>query len=386
MRIACVGAGPAGLYFSILAKRRDPRSDVTVYERSAADCADGWGVTFAPGLVRRLRANDDESAREIERAAFRWRHQFVCIRGERVSYDNGTEIYNLNRPRVVQILASRARALGVRLEYGAEVASRAQLADADIIVAADGAGSTLREESGVFGTTAHVAPDKYIWLGTDKLFGNFSYHFTQTSHGWIWASSYGVQSDLSTFVVHCGAQAWAGLGFDTMTAADGIALIGELFKEELMGHRLMGQLTEETNAYWRSFRTVVNERWQDGTVALIGDSAHTTHFSAGLGMTLAIEDAIALADSLGRHASVGRSLREYERQRMAQVRPHQAQAGRSGRWFAGISRYIDQEPARFATLLHARRSALQPLLPPSAYYHLRQARRRVAPIVKAAIR
>jgi len=386
VRIACVGAGPAGLYFSILAKLRDPRGDVTVYERSAADRAGGWGVTFAPGLMRQLHVSDGESARAIEKAAFRWSRQFVCIRGERVPYDSGTEIYNLNRPRIVEILAARARALGVRLEYGTEVESRAQLADADLIVAADGAGSRLRQESDAFGTTAHVATDKYLWLGTDRMFRTFSYHFTQTGHGWIWASSYGVQSDLSTFVVHCGARTWAGLGFDTMTAADGLALIGDLFKEELMGHRLMGQLTEETDAYWRSFRTVVNKRWQDGTVALIGDSAHTTHFSAGLGTTLAIEDAVALAGCLGRHASIGPSLREYERQRKAQVRPQQARAGHSGRWFADISRYIDQEPARFATLLHARRSALQPLLPPPAYYHLRQARRRAVPIVKAAIR
>ena len=156
------------------------------------------------------------------------------------------------------------------------------------------------------------------------MFRRFPYHFTQTGHGWIWASSYGAQSDLSTSVGHCRARTWAGLGFDTMTAADGPALIGDLFKEELTGHRLMGQLTEETNAYWRSFRTVVNRRWQDGTVALTGDSARTTHFPAGLGTTL--------ARSLGRHASV------------------------------------------------------QPLLPPSACYHLRQASRRVVPIVKAAIR
>ena len=385
MRIACVGAGPAGLYFSILAKLRDPRNEVTVYERSAEDSADGWGVTFAPDLLGRLHDNDQESARKIEDAAFRWRNQFVCIRGERVSYDGGVDIYNLNRPDIVQILTARARALGVRVEYGAEVASRAQLPDADVIVAADGAGSRMREESGAFGTSTHVTPDKYIWLGTDRPFDAFAYHFTETRHGWIWASSYGVRSNLSTFVVHCGARTWAGLGFDTMTAADGLALISDLFKDQLMGHRLMGQVTQETSAQWRSFRTVTNNRWQDGRVVLIGDSAHTTHFSAGLGTTLAVEDAIALADSLSRHASVSLALHEYERQRTVEIGPHQAQARRSGRWFTDISRYIDQKPAQFATLLHARRSALQPCLPPVAYYHLRQFRRRVAPIVKAAV-
>jgi len=148
-----------------------------------------------------------------------------------VPYDNVVEICNLNRPHIVAILASRARALGVRIEYEAEITSRAQLPDADVIVAADGAGSRMREESGLFGTTTRVTPDKYIWLGTDKSFGTFSYHFTPTSHGWIWASSYGMRSELSTFVVHCGAATWAGLGFDTMTTADGLALIGDLFRD-----------------------------------------------------------------------------------------------------------------------------------------------------------
>jgi 2-polyprenyl-6-methoxyphenol hydroxylase-like FAD-dependent oxidoreductase len=385
MRIACVGAGPAGLYFAILAKLRDPRGDVTVYERTAEGRADGWGLTFAPGLLRKLHANDPESAREIEAAAFRWHEQFVCLRGEQVRYVSGMDIYNLNRPHIVQVLANRARALGVRVEYGAEVASRAELPDADLIVAADGAGSRMRAESGAFGTTTYVTPDKYIWLGTDKPFGTFSHHFTQTSHGWIWASSYGVRSDLSTFVVHCAERTWAGLGFDAMPPADGLALIGDLFKDELTGHRLMGQVTDETDATWRSFRTVVNRHWQDGKVVLIGDSAHTTHFSAGLGTTLAIEDAIALADSLGRYSAVGQSLREYERERTAQIRRDQAQALRSGRWFTDINRYINQEPARFATLLHARRSAIQPMLPPTAYYHLRQVQRHVVPIVKAVV-
>jgi 2-polyprenyl-6-methoxyphenol hydroxylase-like FAD-dependent oxidoreductase len=385
LRISCIGAGPAGLYFAILAKLRDPGNDVKVYERSAEGSAAGWGVTFTPDLVHQLHANDGESAREIEGAAFRWRDQFVCIRGEQVRYDGGVDICNLNRPQIVQILAARARALGVHVEYGTEIASRAQLPHADVIVASDGAGSRLREESEAFGTSTRVMQDKYIWLGTDKPFDAFAYHFTETSHGWIWASSYGVRSDLSTFVVHCGARTWASLGFDTMTTADSLTLVSDLFKEQLAGHRLMGQVSDESNAHWRSSRTVTNKRWQDGTMVLVGDSAHATHFSAGLGTTLAIEDAIALADNLGRHASVGKALQEYERQRTAEIRRHQAQARRSGRWFADISRCIDRNPDQFATLLHARRSALQPVLPPLAYYHLRQFRRRVAPVARAVI-
>jgi 2-polyprenyl-6-methoxyphenol hydroxylase-like FAD-dependent oxidoreductase len=386
MRIACVGAGPAGLYFSILVKLRNPRQEVTVYERTAADSSDGWGITVGARLVERLHANDPVCAREIERAALRWRDQFIHIRGEQVEYRGSLDIYNLNRPHLVRLLAARALDLGVRMEYGAEITSQDQLPDSDVIVAADGADSRLRSEAGPFGTRTSASPDKYIWLGTDKPFGTFSYYFTETSHGWIWASGYGLQSDLSTFVVHCGPLTWSGLDFDTIPMRDGLALIKDLFKDQLGDHRLIGQVADESDARWHSFRTVTNERWHDGRVVLVGDSAHTTHFSAGLGTTLALEDAIALADSLGRHGGVGQALDEYAQRRRTAIRRRQAEARRSGQWFANISRYIDRPPAQFATLLHARRSALQPLVSPWAYYLGRRLRLRAAPIMNAVLR
>ena len=377
MKIACVGAGPAGLYFAVLAKQRNIASEITVYERNQEKSGYGWGVTFGPELLQELYRSDRESARNVDEAAFRWRDQFVDIRGEQVTYDGGVDVYNLNRPRLVEILTARARELGVRVRFGKEIASPVQLPDADLIVAADGVGSRLRDAAGSFGTQISQSKDRYIWLGTDKPFRAFAYHFLETEHGWIWASSYGVEAGLSTFVVHTAEPTWAGLGFDAMAIPDCLEVLSDMFKEQLEGHQLMGQIDDPPNARWQNFRTVTNERWHDGNVVLAGDAAHTTHFSSGLGSTLALQDAIALAGNLKQHLTSGElstALAAYDRQRQAEIAHGQRQAQLSARFFGEISRYLDLEPRQFATLLHARRSALVPALPPRVYYQLHKLR------------
>ena len=378
MKIICVGGGPAGLYFALLMKLRDPRHDITVLERSKPASSFGWGVTFAPDLRQELYRNDPESAREIELAAFRWREQFIHIRGERVVYDGRVDIYNFNRPDLVDLLAARAQRLGVRIEYDHEVRGASELPEADLIVAADGVNSRIRQENPNFGTDVRLSNDKYIWLGTDKVFDTFAYHFVCTDGGWLWASTYGVGSGLSTFVVHTSPETWAALGFDAMPVADSLVVLSELFKDQLERHRLMGQVGEAAGARWLSFRNVSNQRWHDGKVVLAGDSAHTTHFTVGQGTTLAIADAIALADNVHRHDYLSLALASYERQRQAEMKPMQSQARLSEQWFANISRYIDLEPRQFGVLLHARRSPLLPLLPPRLFYQLERASREVA--------
>jgi 2-polyprenyl-6-methoxyphenol hydroxylase-like FAD-dependent oxidoreductase len=377
VKIACIGGGPAGLYFSILMKLADPGCEVTVFERNKAGSSFGWGVTLEPELMQKLYSNDPESAREIAQSGFSWRKQFIDIRGERIVYESGVDIYNFNRPDLVAILAARAARLGVRIEYGHEVLSASELPDTDLIVAADGVSSQLREKNLNFGTEVRLSSDKYIWLGTDKVFDTFAYHFVETGGGWLWASSYGVGSGLSTFVVHTLPETWRSLGFNEMPIRDSLAVLEELFKDQLEGHRLMGQVDDETNARWLSFRNVTNQRWHDGKVVLAGDSAHTTHFSAGQGTRLAIEDAIALAENLHRGADIEIALESYDRQRRAELLPTQGQARRSGQWFENISRYVDLPPREFGVLLHARRSSLLPLLPPRLFYQLNQASREV---------
>jgi 2-polyprenyl-6-methoxyphenol hydroxylase-like FAD-dependent oxidoreductase len=377
VRIVCVGAGPAGLYFAILAKLRDPLSDITVCERDRPGGGRGWGVTFSPGLLQKLYTNDAESARIIEQATFRWRDEFVEIAGERVEYHGDVDIYNLNRPRMVGVLAERARQLGVHTRFNEDISSVSQLPDADLIVGADGVNSRVRDEVGGFGTETHLSQDKYIWLGTDKPFREFGFNFVKTECGWIWAASYGIQSELSTFVVHCSAQTWARSGFDAMTPAETLSALQEIFREQLSGHRLMGQIDDPLKARWQSFRTVTNKRWHQGNVVLLGDSAHTTHFSVGEGTTLAIDDAIALAESLDGHDDLETALTAYERQRLGKVKLSQDIARRSDEFFANITRFASLSPREFAVLVHDRRSSLiplLPLLPPRFYYQLHKAR------------
>jgi 2-polyprenyl-6-methoxyphenol hydroxylase-like FAD-dependent oxidoreductase len=392
VRIVCVGGGPAGLYFALLAKRHDHRHDITVFERSKPGSGFGWGVTIDPGFLQKLYSNDPESAGQVEQAACRWRQQYIHINGEQVTYDGEGDLYNFNRPDLVDILGARAQQLGVRIEYDHKVQSASQLPEADLIVAADGVNSRIRRENPNFGTDVWLSKDKYIWLGTDKVFDTFAYHFIRTDGGWLWASTYGVGSELSTFVVHTSAETWKALGFDSMPIRDSLSILSELFQDQLEGHRLMGQVGDEANARWLSFQNVSNQRWHVGNIVLAGDAAHTTHFSAGEGTRLAIEDSIALAANV-RHDDLEVTLESYERQRRAEMRQTQNEARLSAQWFENLSRYIDLKPRQFGALVHARRSALLPLLPPRLFYHLdhasrefgivRQIRRRIGPLAVA---
>jgi 2-polyprenyl-6-methoxyphenol hydroxylase-like FAD-dependent oxidoreductase len=369
VRIACVGAGPAALYFSVLAKLRNPEHDIVVSERRSARSAHGWTITSHPRFLRELYSHDPQTALAIEEAGQPCRDQFVHIRGHRLALGRGLDMYNINLPRLVTILAQRARELGVQIRYDEEILNVSQLPEADLIVAADGMSSRIRDEIGNFGTEIELTHDKYIWLGSDRATSSFTYYFAETDCGWVWTASYGARSEPSAFVVHCSPETWAGLGFDVMPVQDSLAALETIFSDQLAGHRLIGQ----TEARWRSFRRVSNRRWYDGNVVLLGDSAHTTHFSIGQGTTLAIKDAIALADNLGRHDSLDAALQGYERQRQRDIKQAQDRAQLSAQWFTNVNRYIDLEPREFtALLMFGRNSRLLPLIPPRLYYLLLQ--------------
>jgi 2-polyprenyl-6-methoxyphenol hydroxylase-like FAD-dependent oxidoreductase len=379
VRIACVGAGPAALYFSVLAKLRNPAHDIVVSERRSAEYGYGWTITGHPRFFLELNSHDPQSARAIEQAAQLCRELSVDIRGHRVALAENFEMFNINRPELVNILAERAHQLGVRIRYDEDIMTVSQLPEADLIVAADGMNSLIRDELGTFGTASRLTHDKYIWLGSDKSTSAFTYYFAETDYGWIWGASYGVRSGQSAFVVHCAPETWAGLGFDLMSIRDSLAALEELFKDQLGGHCLIAQ----TDARWRSFRSVSNRRWHDRNIVLAGDSAHTTHFSIGEGTTLAMKDAIALADNLDRYDILEAALQSYERQRQRDIKRAQTKAQLSAQWFTNISRYIDLEPSEFAALLMCGRSSrLLPLTPPRLYYLMRRFYERV-PMVKA---
>jgi len=370
LRIACVGGGPAGLYFALLMKLREPRHDITIFERSPRGATRGWGVVFWRDLLDQLYAADPESAREIERASFPWvDRQVVDVHGEQVM-SSAPPGYGIRRQRLVDILVNRVLSSGVRIEFEHGVTSASQLPDADLVVACDGVNSRIRQETEGISTEVRVGSNKYIWLGTDKVFDSFTFPFIQTDSGWIWAHGYGVDAESSTFVVECSADTWAGLGFGAMPPQDCLSMLEKIFEDQLDGHQLIGQTSGEANVQWQNFRIVTNSVWHHGTTVLAGDAAHTTHFSIGSGTKLAMEDAIALAGSLQRHGRLESALEAYEKERRAAILHSQIAARLSAQWLEDVPRYMTPKPRQFATLLHRRRSPLLPHLPPRLYYWL----------------
>ena len=370
MRIACVGGGPAGLYLAILLKGRDPGHEITVLERNPAGVTYGWGVVFWDDLLEGLAANDPPTAATIAGEAFRWTGQRILVDGQPEAGLDGYG-FSMRRQRLLDILTSRALELGVEVRF--EVEDLAQLEGHDLVVAADGVNSRLRQaHPDSFGTRIDTGRNRYMWLGTTKVFDAFTFAFVRTPAGWIWCHAYGFDATASTFIVECSPETWAGLGFGQLGLEDSIASLEELFATQLDGHRLVAQGPDRERAPWLSFRTVTNERWHSGNLVLAGDAAHTTHFTIGSGTKLAVEDAIGMAAALDASEDLGSALTAYERDRKAALLLLQREARNSASWFEHLPRYIDRGAPQFAALLQHRRSQLLTRMSPTGYYRLRR--------------
>jgi 2-polyprenyl-6-methoxyphenol hydroxylase-like FAD-dependent oxidoreductase len=391
MRVVCVGGGPAGLYFAILLKAQDAAHDVTVLERNPAGTTYGWGVVFWDDLLEQLRRSHPPTARAIADASFRWTGQVLEVDGKPPIRTPGRG-YALGRHRLLDILAARAVRLGVRVEFEANVDELAHVPDADLVVACDGAHSRLRGElRNQLGTELTIGRNKYIWLGTSKVFRDFTFGFVETPAGWVWCHAYGFDADTSTFIAECSPETWASLGFDRLGVPEITALLESLFERQLGGHPLSTRSRGNATARWLSFTTVTNEKWHDGNVVLMGDAAHTTHFSIGSGTKLALEDAIALAGRIAENRELEATLERYERDRKPALALQQTDARLSAQWFENVPRYVDLDPQQLLALLLDRRSPLLPRIPPRSYYRLyraarspllRRVRRWAAPRVK----
>lgn len=366
-----MGGGPAGLYLAILLKAHRRDHDVVVLERDDADATDGWGVVFWDDLLADLRASDPDTARAIVDEAFPWRGQRVDVTGRRPVTVRGGG-YSIGRRRLLDILSRRATRLGVRIEHGCEVDPAGPLPDADLVVAGDGAGSRLRgAHRNVFGPKVTPGRNKYVWLGTTKVFDTFRFAFVETPAGWLWFHAYGYGDGLSTCVVECPPETWRGLGLDTLPGPASRALLEDVLRDHLDGHPLLVRGRDGADLPWLNFRTVTNRRWHDGRTVLLGDAAHTTHFSIGSGTRLALQDAIALASSLHRHDDLRPALVEYERARRAAIAQPQRDARNSERWLENVPGWLDAlDDARFAALLQRRRSPTLARIPPAHYARL----------------
>ncbi|MEU6548158.1 FAD-dependent monooxygenase [Streptomyces sp. NPDC046859] len=371
MKVACVGGGPAGLYLSILLKLRDPSHDVTVHERNPEGTTYGWGVTYWRGLLDRLHAHDPVTARAIEASSVRWNQGVAHVR-DLTARQPGDEGHGIGRHRLLEILAGRARSLGVHLDFEHEVTPDA-LPAADLVVAGDGVRSTLRgRHAGHFGTQITMGRNRYVWLGTSKVFDAFTFAFVETDHGWIWCYGYGFGPEASTCVVECSPETFTGLGLHRASEADGLALLEKLFADVLDGHPLYSR-PSTAGAQWLHFRTLTNRTWYRGNLVLIGDAAHTTHYSIGAGTTLALEDAMALAAALHEEPSLPGALARYEDERRRALLSVQSAARYSALWYENLPRYMQLPPQQMFALLGQRHSPLLPHVPPQLYYRIDRA-------------
>ena len=342
MRVCCIGGGPAGLYLSILLKKADPSHDITVYERNAADQTFGWGVVFSDDTLSNLLESDEETHQAITRAFAHWDSIDLHYRGETIR-STGHGFSGIARKRLLSILQRRAESLGVRIRYGTEI-DPAEVKGYDLVVGADGIRSRLRAaHEAAFGPSLDVRKCRYIWLGTTKVFDAFTFLIEENEHGLFQVHAYRFDKETSTFIVECDEASWRAAGLDRMGVDEGIAYLERLFARHLDGNRLLAN-----NSSWINFVTVRNERWHHENMVLIGDAAHTAHFSIGSGTKLAIEDAIALADAIGRAPTVPEALALYESERRSMVERTQKAAQDSLRWFENLKRYRHLDPLQLA--------------------------------------
>ena len=345
MNVAIVGAGPAGLYLAILLKRDDPSHQVTVYERNRLEDTFGFGVVFSDETLENVGEADPATNQAMADAAARWEDIEIHYRGT-VLRSTGHRFSGVERKTLLELLARRAQALGVEVLWQREVRdlSDCGLPAADLIVAADGVASLVRARlSDRFEPQVDWRRNRFVWLGTTRPFPAFTFYFKSSPAGLWRTHAYQYAPGRSTFIVEAREETWKASGLNENDEPATVAYLERLFQEELQGHPLLAN-----RSVWRRFPTVRNARWHSGNVVLLGDAAHTAHFSVGSGTKLAMEDAIALASALKAEGSIPGALAAYEAGRRPQVESLQRAAQASLEWFESAERYHDTEPVQFA--------------------------------------
>jgi len=355
MKIACIGGGPAGLYFAISMKLRDPDCLVDVYERNKPDDTFGWGVVFSDQTMDNLEANDPISAKSVGDSLAHWDDIDVFFQGTKET-SGGHGFCGIGRQKLLNLLQDRARELGVGLHFEANIDDLSRFSDCDMIVASDGINSAIRTaHAEAFKPDIEIRPNKFVWLGTKKVFEAFTFIFVKTEHGWIWAHAYRFDDDTSTFIVECDPVTWTKFGFGTMSQDETSRICEGIFADWLDGHELMSNAKHLRGSAWLNFPRVLCENWTHENIVLLGDAAHTAHFSIGSGTKLAFEDAIMLADVLSASDKpIADGLKDYQEARTVEVLKLQSSARNSIEWFEHLDRYLGFEPKQFAYSLLTR--------------------------------
>ena len=348
MRIACLGGGPAGLYFAISMKLRDPSHDITVIERNKPDDTFGWGVVLSDETLDNLAANDAISAESIRAHFAYWDDIALHYRGERL-VSSGHGFCGIGRKTLLILLQARARDLGVDLRFETEIASAEDYRkDFDLVVASDGLNSktrTLYADS--FKPDIDLRHCHFVWLGTHQRFDDaFTFIFEETDKGWVWAHAYQFDDTTATFIVECTQETFDAFGFADMTQDESIATCEAIFKDHLGGHALMTNARHVRGSAWIRFPRVLCETWSHENVVLLGDAAATAHFSIGSGTKLALESAIALAEYLHSEPDMARAFQRYEDERRLEVLRLQSAARNSMEWFQTVERYLGLDPVQ----------------------------------------
>ncbi|VTU14696.1 bifunctional salicylyl-CoA 5-hydroxylase/oxidoreductase [Variovorax sp. RA8] len=365
-RILCIGGGPAGLYFALLMKARQPGLEVTVVERNRPFDTFGWGVVLSDQTLDNLRAADPQTASLIGNEFHHWDDIQVFFKGRQVR-SGGHGFCGIGRKRLLNILQERCLALGVKLVFETDVTDDQALAaqyDADLVIASDGLNSRIRQRyAEVFEPDVDLRQCRFVWLGTHQTFDAFTFAFEQTEHGWFQAHAYQFDDKTSTFIVETPEEVWKAHGLDQMEQPEAIAFCEKMFAKYLGGHALISNASHlRGSANWIRFPRVVCKHWthridvkgKSVPVVLMGDAAHTAHFSIGSGTKLALEDAIDLCNEFASGGEIDTVLEAYEARRSVEVLKIQNAARNSTEWFENVKRYTGMEIEQFAYSLLTR--------------------------------
>lgn len=350
MRVACLGGGPAGLYFAISMKLRDPAHEVVVIERNRANDTFGWGVVLSDDALDNLHANDPESARAIRDHFVYWDDIAVVHQGVR-TVSGGHGFAGIGRRQMLILLQERARALGVEMRFETEFDTAADFKDDfDLVVACDGINSRTRAAmADRFQPQIDVRECQFIWLGTKQKFDDaFTFIFERTEHGWMWAHVYQFDADTATFIVECQQATWDNFGFADMTKEEIVETCRKVFEGHLGGHDLISNAAHlRGSAVWMKFPRVICGTWYHDNIVLMGDAAATAHFSIGSGSRLAFDSAISLASYLHSEPTMQAAFERYQDERRLEVLRLQSAARNSLEWFEQVERYLDLDPVQF---------------------------------------